>query len=416
MKSASELDAADALAPFRNLFVHAAEESDLIYLDGNSLGRQPSAVGEVLERVVHDEWATRLIRGWNEGWLDISGSVGDLIGALINAQPGEVTLAENTSVCLYKVATAALKTRSDRTKLVTDSENFPSDIQILKSACSSAGHNHRLEVVDTSSGADPMAQLVAALDDSTALVSLSHVSYKSGWRWNLREVNELAETCGALVLWDFSHSVGAIPIDVATERVGLAVGCTYKYLNGGPGAPAFIYVSDDHPQLVNPVAGWFGSAAPFSFDPTSPPAIGIERFLTGTPHVVSAALVEPGVQMLLNAGIRRVYEKSVALSERFIELSDQHLAHFGFEVRSPRNSDQRGSHVALFHPYAQAVGLALINEQSVIPDFRPPDLLRFGFAPLYTSFADVDATVHRIVDVVESGGIDRWRDENSLVP
>ena len=416
MKSASELDAADALAPFRNLFVHAAEESDLIYLDGNSLGRQPSAVGEVLERVVHDEWATRLIRGWNEGWLDISGSVGDLIGALINAQPGEVTLAENTSVCLYKVATAALKTRSDRTKLVTDSENFPSDIQILKSACSSAGHNHRLEVVDTSSGADPMAQLVAALDDSTALVSLSHVSYKSGWRWNLREVNELAETCGALVLWDFSHSVGAIPIDVATERVGLAVGCTYKYLNGGPGAPAFIYVSDDHPQLINPVAGWFGSAAPFSFDPTSPPATGIERFLTGTPHVVSAALVEPGVQMLLNAGIRRVYEKSVALSERFIELSDQHLAHFGFEVRSPRNSDQRGSHVALFHPYAQAVGLALINEQSVIPDFRPPDLLRFGFAPLYTSFADVDATVHRIVDVVESGGIDRWRDENPLVP
>ena len=416
MKSASELDAEDALAPFRNLFVHAAEESDLIYLDGNSLGRQPSAVGEVLERVVHDEWATRLIRGWNEGWLDISGSVGDLIGALINAQPGEVTLAENTSVCLYKVATAALKTRSDRTKLVTDSENFPSDIQILKSACSSAGHNHRLEVVDTSSGADPMAQLVAALDDSTALVSLSHVSYKSGWRWNLREVNELAETCGALVLWDFSHSVGAIPIDVATERVGLAVGCTYKYLNGGPGAPAFIYVSDDHPQLVNPVAGWFGSAAPFSFDPASPPATGIERFLTGTPHVVSAALVEPGVQMLLNAGIRRVYEKSVALSERFIELSDQHLAHFGFEVRSPRNSDQRGSHVALFHPYAQAVGLALINEQSVIPDFRPPDLLRFGFAPLYTSFADVDATVHRIVDVVESGGIDRWRDENPLVP
>ena len=167
---------------------------------------------------------------------------------------------------------------------------------------------------------------------------------------------------------------------------------------------------------MNPVAGWFGSAAPFSFDPASPPATGIERFLTGTPHVVSAALVEPGVQMLLNAGIRRVYEKSVALSERFIELSDQHLANFGFEVRSPRNSDQRGSHVALFHPYAQAVGLALINEQSVIPDFRPPDLLRFGFAPLYTSFADVDATVHRIVDVVENGGIDRWRDENPLVP
>ena len=416
MKSASELDAADPLAPFRDLFVHDAQESDLIYLDGNSLGRQPSAVSEVLERVVHEEWATRLIRGWNEGWLDISGSVGDLIGSLLHAQPGEVTLAENTSVCLYKVATAALKTRSDRKKLVTDSENFPSDIQILGSACASAGHKQHLEVVDTSSGSDPMGQLVAALDDSTALVSLSHVSYKSGWRWNLREVNEVAESCGALVLWDFSHSIGAVPIDVATEKVGLAVGCTYKYLNGGPGAPAFIYVSSDYPELTNPVAGWFGSTAPFSFDPASPPAAGIERFLTGTPHVVSAALVEPGVQMLLDAGMERVYEKSVALSERFIQLSDQQLTTLGFDVRSPRNSDQRGSHVALFHPYAQAVGLALINEQAVIPDFRPPDLLRFGFAPLYTSFADVDATVDRIVDVVEGGGIDRWRDENPLVP
>ncbi|MDP7066667.1 MAG: aminotransferase class V-fold PLP-dependent enzyme [Acidimicrobiales bacterium] len=416
MKSATELDAADPLAPFRDLFVHSSAESDLIYLDGNSLGRQPAAVSEILQRVVHQEWAERLIRGWNEGWLDISRSVGDLIGQLLGAQPGEVILAENTSACLYKVATAALRARPEGKKLVTDSENFPSDIQILESACVSAGANCRVEVVDTTISPDPMTSLLSAIDDSTALVSLSHVSYKLGWRWNLEEVNKAAERCDALVLWDFSHSVGAVPINVAATGVNLAVGCTYKYLNGGPGAPAFIYVRSDQTQLANPVAGWFGSTAPFSFDPSSPPAPGVERFLTGTPHVVSAALIEPGVAMLLEAGMDRVYEKSVALSERFIHLCDERLADAGFEVRSPRNPDQRGSHVALFHPYAQAVGLALIHEQSVIPDFRPPDLLRFGFAPMYTSFTDIDNTVDHIIEVVENGGVDRWRDETPLVP
>ena len=416
MKSATELDNADPLARFRDLFVHSSTESDLIYLDGNSLGRQPATVTDVLQRVVHQQWAERLIRGWNEGWLDVSRSVGDLIAQLLNAQPGEVILAENTSVCLYKVATAALTARPECTKLVTDSENFPSDIQVLESACVSAGTNCRVEMVDTTTSLDPVASLISAVDDSTALVSLSHVSYKSGWRWNLEEITEAAERRGALVLWDLSHSVGAVPIDVQTAGVGLAVGCTYKYLNGGPGAPAFIYVRSDQENLANPVAGWFGSKAPFGFDPSSPPATGIERFLTGTPHVVSGALIQPGVEMLLEAGMNRVYEKSVALSERFIQLCDERLTDAGFEVRSPRNPEQRGSHVALFHPSAQAVGLALIHEHSVIPDFRPPDLLRFGFAPLYTSFVDVDSTVDRIVEVIKDGGIDRWKNEDPVVP
>ena len=416
MDSALHLDGEDPLAGFRNRFVHGGDDEDLIYLDGNSLGRQPAGVREVLGQVVDQQWGERLIRGWNEGWLEISGSVGDLIGQLVGARSGEVILAENTSACLYKAAVAALRSQPDKHKVLTDSENFPSDIQILRSACRSAGFHHDVTVVDTSSDSDPTNALLSALDDTTALVSLSHVSYKTGWRWNLKELNEAASKTGAFTLWDFSHSVGAVPIDVHSDGVTLAVGCTYKYLNGGPGAPAFIYVRSDQEHLANPITGWFGTAEPFSFDPASPPSSGIERFLTGTPHVVSAALIRPGVEMLLEAGMSEVYKKSVALSQRFIELCDQRLAPLGFDIRSPRDPRQRGSHVAVFHPDAQAVGLALINEKSLIPDFRPPDLLRFGFAPLYTSFADVDATVNRMVEVVEDGGVDRWRNENPLVP
>lgn len=416
MIPADELDNTDPLADFRDLFVHSPADAKLIYLDGNSLGRQPRAVAQVLEEVIDHQWAERLIRGWNEGWLDISTSIGDLIGELIGAQPGEVTLAENTSACLYKAAVAALRVQLGKGSVVTDSENFPSDIHILRSACVTAGSHHSVTVVDTTSASDPTSAVLDAIDVSTALVSLSHVSYKAGWRWDLKEINDAAAKVGALVLWDFSHSVGAVPIDVGSDGVALAVGCTYKYLNGGPGAPAFIYVRSGQDHLANPITGWFGTTEPFSFDESSPPASGIERFLTGTPHVVSAALVRPGIEMLLEARMGRVYEKSVGLSQRFIQLCDDRLSNLGFEVRSPRDPERRGSHVALFHPNAQAVGLALINEKSVIPDFRPPDLLRFGFAPLYTSFADIDAAVDHIVDVVESGGVDKWKNENPLVP
>ena len=416
MISATELDAQDPLAGFRDRFVHNSSEPGLIYLDGNSLGRQPLAVADVVARVVDREWGDRLIRGWNEGWLEIADGVGDLIGEVLGARPGEVTLAENTSVCLYKAVVAALRERSPRHKVLTDDANFPSDIQILRSACRSAGSGQRVEVVETSATTDPAGALLDAIDESTAVVSLSHVAYRSGWRWDLKAVNRTARQAGALVVWDFSHSVGAIPIHVAAEGVDIAVGCTYKYLNGGPGAPAFIYVSSQQKGLSNPISGWFGSQKPFDFDHQSPPAKGIQRFLTGTPHVVSAALVQPGIELLLEAGMPRVYEKSVMLTERFIDLCDKQLAKFGFEIVTPLDSESRGSHVAVSHPEAQAVCLALLNEQSVIPDFRPPDLLRFGFAPLYISFADVDSTVKRIVDVVEGGGIDRWKDKTPLVP
>ena len=416
MESAADLDAIDELRVFRERFTHSDSEPDLIYLDGNSLGRQPVEAKKVLELVVGAQWGERLIRGWNEGWLDIPLRVGNLIGELIGAAEGEVILAENTSVCLFKLAVAKLKAQPSRTTIITTSDNFPSDIQVLHSAALNAGLRHIVRVIDTELSDDPMAALCEALDDSTALVSLSHVSYRSGWRWDLAEVNQAATKTGSSVLWDFSHSVGAIPIDVAASKVEVAVGCTYKYLNGGPGAPAFMYVRSDQNDLINPISGWFGSQDPFTFDPSSPAASDITRFLTGTPHVVSAALIQPGVEMLLDAGIDSVYRKSVQLSDRFIQLCDEQLGSLGFEVRSPISHVNRGSHVALFHPDAQAVGLALINEASIIPDFRPPDILRFGFAPLYTRFADVDATVDRIRELVMGGAIQRWQDKNPIVP
>jgi len=341
---------------------------------------------------------------------------GDRLAGLVGAGPGEVVLADNTSVCLYKAAVAALGVRPDRTRILTDDLNFPSDVQILRAAARAAGPEHEVVVVGSDGVHGPLDGLRAALDDRTALVSLSHVAYRSGWRWDLGDVTGMAHDAGALVLWDLSHSVGAVPIDLGAARADLAVGCTYKYLNGGPGSPAFLYVSADLPELTNPVAGWYGSDDPFDFDFNADRAAGATRFLTGTPPVLSASLVNPGLDLVLEAGMDRLRAKSVALTERFLVLADEYLVERGFEVRSPRDAVRRGSHVALAHPAARAVGQALIHEESVVPDHRPPDLLRFGFAPLYIRFADVDEAVARMVRVVDSGGADRWREPAPVVP
>ena len=420
LPDAAVLDAADPLAGFREAFVHADDDPDLIYLDGNSLGRLPRAAATLAAEVVEAQWGRRLVRSWNEGWFELPTRIGDRLAGLVGAAPGEVTLADNTSVCLYKAAVSALAARPGRTRILTDDLNFPSDIQVLSAAARTAGPDHEVVVVPSDGVHGPLDGLLAELDsgagEKVALVSLSHVAYMSGWCWDLATVTGAVHEAGALVLWDLCHSVGAVPIDLGAAEVDLAVGCTYKYVNGGPGSPAFLYVSADRPELVNPIAGWYGSDDPFAFVFDAGRASDVARFLTGTPPVLSTALVEPGVDLLLEAGMDRLRTKSVALSERFIALADEHLAPRGFEVRSPRDPIRRGSHVALTHPEALAVGQALINEESVIPDFRPPDLLRFGFAPLYVRHADVDEAVARTVRVVDGGGIDRWRDAAPVVP
>ena len=252
---ADELDAADPLAGFRDEFVHADDEPEFVYLDGNSLGRLPQRAVALASEVVERQWGHRLIRSWNEGWFDLPIRLGDRLAGLVGAGPGEVVMADNTSVCLYKAAVAALGVRPDRTRILTDDLNFPSDVQILRAVARAAGPEHEVVVVGSDGVHGPLDGLRAALDDRTALVSLSHVAYRSGWSWDLGDVTGMAHDAGALVLWDLSHSVGAVPIDLGAARVDLAVGCTYKYLNGGPGSPAFLYVSADLPELTNPVAG-----------------------------------------------------------------------------------------------------------------------------------------------------------------
>jgi kynureninase len=393
------LDAQDPLARFRDQFVLA--DADTIYLDGNSLGRLPIHSADRIREAVESQWGERLIRAWGEGWFDAPERIGAKLARLVGAGDDEVIVADSTSVNLFKLAVAALKARPGRTAVVTDDLNFPSDIYVLRGALEFLG-GCRLEIVRSPDGIGvPIEALAARIDERTALVALSHATFKSGYVHDLAAVTALAHRTGALVLWDLSHSVGALPIDLDRADVDLAIGCTYKYVNGGPGAPAFLYVRRDlQDALVNPIPGWFGQRAPFDFDLDYVPRGGMARFLTGTPPVLSLAAIEPGVELLLEAGVQRLREKSVRQTEYLIELWEAHLKPLGFTLNSPCEAARRGSHVSLGHPDGWRIDQALIAEMRVLPDFRHPDNIRFGIAPLYTSFADVHEAVTRLARVV----------------
>jgi kynureninase len=326
--------------------------------------------------------------------------LGNKLAPLIGAHPGEVAIADATSVNLYKLAVAALLTQEGRTRIVTDDMNFPSDLYILEGAARTLNRGHAVDIVRSTDGIHgPAEDLAAALDTSVALVTLSHVTYKSGYRYDIAAMTAAAHRVGALVLWDLSHSVGAVPIDISPAD--LAVGCTYKYLNGGPGAPAFIYVRNElQDRLTNPISGWWGHTAPFTFDPSYRAASGMRRFLTGTAPMASLTMIEPGLDVMLEAGIDRLAEKSAAQSTYFLDRWRAELAPLGFTLNSPPDSDRRGSHVSLGHPAGLGIDLALINDYGVLPDFRPPDNLRFGIAPLYNRFAEIDAAVDAMVEIV----------------
>ena len=413
-KDSKDLDSADELSGFRSKFV--IEDPDLIYLDGNSLGRLPIKTSELVKEIVSEQWGDRLIRSWNEKWLEDTTRIGDKIGLVVGAKPGEVVIADSTSVCLYKAAVSALLSDQKRSVILTDDQNFPSDIQVLRAAASAVSKDHEVVLIESDKAEDPVDVLLEAIDETVALVSLSQVSYRSGWCWDLSLISQKAHQVGAKVLWDLSHSVGVVPIDLRRDGIDLAVGCTYKYLNGGPGAPAFMYVSENCKELKNPIAGWYGSEDPFGFDPDCQPDRDNRRFLTGTPPLISTLLIEPGVDLVIEAGVESIRSKSVALSERFLFKVRQTLLTLGFEIASPLDEKNRGSHVSLSHSSALAIGQSLINEQSTIPDVRPPDLVRFGFAPLYTTFSEVEECVNRIKTVIEGGGVSRWENSNPLVP
>jgi len=399
---AHALDAADPLSAFRDRFV--IDDPDLIYLDGNSLGRLPRATVSLLDDLVRQQWGDRLVRGWSEGWFDASSRIGGKIARLLGAGEDEVIVADSTSTTLFKLGMAALMARPGRRTILTDDLNFPSDLYILQGMARLAGGGYRVRVIPSADGIHgPADALAAAMDEDTALVTLSHTVFKSGYQYDMAAVTAAAHRAGALALWDLSHSAGSVLVDLNSAAADLAVGCTYKYLNGGPGAPAFLYVRRDlQDALANPISGWIGQHDPFDFALDYAPAAGIRRFLTGTPPLLSLAAVEPGVDLLLEAGMDRLRERSVRLSEYFIALYEARLASLGFRLNSPREVARRGSHISLGHDEGLRINLSLIRDVKVLPDFRRPDNIRIGIVPLYNTFAELHEAVERLVTVVEN--------------
>jgi kynureninase len=384
-------DAADPLAGFKAAF---DLPPGVIYLDGNSLGPPPKAVHARLADVATREWGQDLIRSWNvNGWMEAPLRGGGKIAGLIGARPHEVAVADSTSVNLFKLAAGALSLRPGRTTILSETGNFPTDLYVYQGLAGLAPERAALKAVDPD-------DLLASIDETTAVVALTHVHYKSARRWDMAAVSAAAQAKGALMLWDLSHSAGALAVDLNGAGADLAVGCGYKYLNGGPGAPAFLFVAErHHRQIRSPLSGWMGHAEPFAFDDEYRPAGDIRAQLCGTPSVLGLAALEVGVDLQVRAGAAAVEAKGLALTQLFIELLETRCAGFGLQLTTPRHAAHRGLHVSLAHPEGYAIVQALIA-RGVIGDFRAPDILRFGFSPLYLSFADVWDAVEVLHDVL----------------
>jgi kynureninase len=396
---AQRLDAADPLADFVEEFVVAEER--LIYFDGNSLGRLPRRTAVRMDAVLRHEWGAGLVRSWAE-WLDLPTRVGDRIGAaLLGAGPGQVLVADSTTINLYKLAAAAVEARPGRMVIVTDEANFSTDRYVLQGLSGARGMTIRL--------VDDAGAVPAALDRDVALVALSLVDYRSGAIAPAAEITAAAHGAGALTLWDLSHAAGAVGVSLDDWDVDVAAGCTYKYLHGGPGAPAWLYVRRElQERLVPPVWGWFGNGDQFAMGPVWQPAAGIRRWLSGTPDVLGLTAVEAGVSVLEEAGMDRMRSKGVALTSYGARLADRWLQPLGFTLGSPPDPARRGSHIALCHHEAYRLSRALIEEASTIVDFRRPDVLRIGLAPLTTRFTDVWDGLDRLRGLAEARAWERY--------
>jgi kynureninase len=382
---AQELDAADPLGGYRDRF--ALDDPSLVYLNGNSLGALPLAVMRRMETMLREEWGSALARSWDH-WVDLPRRAGDLVGELTGAAPGQVIVSDNTTVNLYKLASAALDARPGRHVIVTDHDNFPSDRYVLEGIAYQRGMELRMIRTDINEGLVPDA-VRAAADEDCALVSLSHVAYRSGALADMAAITEVAHEAGALMLWDLCHSAGAVPIELDACDVDLAAGCSYKYLNAGPGAPAFLFVAARLREVLRqPIWGWFSQRDQFAMGPRYDPAEGIRKFMTGTPPVLGTAAVEEGARLLLEAGIGPMRAKSTRLTSYLIDLADAWLMPLGCELATPRDSGRRGGHVTFCHPEAERL-VARLAARNVIADYRTPDRFRFGMSPLTTRFADV---------------------------
>ena len=402
--SARQLDAADPLARFRGRFVAVDDTSVAAYLDGNSLGRPLTVTGERLAAFVAGPWGRGLIRSWDEAWMAEPVTVGDRLGdVVLGAAPGQVTVADSTTVVLYKLIRAAVAARPGRDEIVIDRGNFPTDRFVVDGIAAECGLTVRSLSAPHDAGVRP-ADVAAAVSERTALVVLSHVAYRSGFLADMAAITAVTHDAGALILWDLCHSVGALPVELDACGADLAAGCTYKYLNGGPGSPAFCYIAARlQDELRQPVWGWMGAAEPFAMAAEYQPAKGIRQFISGTPPVLAMQPLKDMLELVAEAGLDAVRRKSVALTEYAVALADELLSPLGARLASPRDAAERGSHVTVDHPRFAAVTAALW-EQGVLPDFRPPDGLRIGLSPLSTSFAEVERGVGAIARELRANG------------
>ena len=392
------LDRDDPLAGFRALF---ALPEGVVYLDGNSLGPLPRATPARVAAVVAREWGEGLIGSWNDaGWIGMPARIGDKIGRLLGAPPGSVIVADSTSVNLFKLLGVALGLRPGRRVILSERGNFPTDLYIAEGLAALLGRDHAVRAVECRDIAD-------AIDDDVAVVMLTHVNYRDGAMHDMHAITAAAHRAGALVLWDLAHSAGAVPVDLEASGVDLAVGCGYKFLNGGPGAPAFLFVAPRHQQAMRmPLTGWLGHAAPFAFEPGFRPAAGIAQAVVGTPPILSLAALEVGVDIALTAPMAAVREKSLAQGTLFAELVAQECEDLGVRLASPGDPARRGSQVCFAHAQAYAVMRALI-ERGIVGDFRAPDILRFGITPLTLRYAELWDAVAALRTVLTDGS---WRE------
>ena len=403
--------ALDALDPLAGLRTRFDLPEGVIYLDGNSLGARPRAALARAQDVVAREWGTDLIKSWNTaGWFEMPKRVGDRLAPLVGAGPGEVAVTDTTSLNLFKALAAALRIQSegasagrrggDRRVIVTERSNFPTDIYMAEGLSRWLERGYRVRLVDS------VDEIPAALDADCAVLMLTHVNYRTGYQHDMATLTRLAHEAGALAVWDLAHSAGAVPVDLHAADADFAVGCTYKYLNGGPGAPAFIWVPQKHQaRFDHPLSGWWGHASPFAMAPAFAPVAGIGRALCGTQPIVSLALVECGLEIFEATDMEAVRAKSLALTDLFIELVERRCAGHPLGLVTPREHARRGSQVSFTHPHGYAVMAALIA-RGVIGDYREPEIMRFGFTPLYTSFTDVWDAVEILKDILDRNDYD----------
>ena len=399
LERAHDLDAADPLKGYLDRFVDPGDGNVLAYLDGNSLGRPLKITAERLEAFVNGQWAQRLIRGWTDEWMEWPHSIGDAIGAAaLGAAPGQVVVADSTTVMLYKLAHAAVAARPGRTEIVIDTHNFPTDRYVVESIAEERSLSIRWIDTDPEGGitAD---DVTAAVGPSTALALFSHVAYRSGHLADMAAITRVVHDAGALILWDLSHSVGSVPVHLDECDVDFAVGCTYKYLNGGPGAPAFGYVRMNlQEQVSQPIWGWLGRVDAFEMEHGYEPAAGIRRIISGTPPIIAMIPVRAGVELVAEAGIEAIRAKSIALTEFAIEVVDSWPAELQVTIGSPRDSASRGGHVTIRRPDFRELTPRLW-EHGVIPDFRAPDGIRLGLSPLSTSFVELHRGLETISEL-----------------